>query len=270
MITDPNDRTTVEALIRRVQANPAAAQADLPRIEAILSRYGTASAAEPATDTPAEPMATAPTIPAWGAKKDVRNEAELKAQGDVRGKANENMFQDLQRTGVAAKNVAAQLNTMEELYKRHGDAIPSGELAPMIKALKSSAESLGIKIEGAGETDVLRSIGTEQALKARTADGENLLPGAMSNYEDQLLQAMSPGLAMTREGRMLMIQISKVQLQMKSDLAAAAREYYRNKGRLDSGWWDVAAKYAEANPLLKPERIAAIEAYAKRLTSGAK
>ena len=133
---------------------------------------------------------------------------------------------------------------MERLTVEHGDNIPEGKAAGFVADLKSTAKSFGINLKGTGVTDVISSLGTEGALKARTADGQNLLPGSMSNYEDQLLQKVFPSLSFTKEGRLLQIQIAKAQLKMRQDLALAAQEYRTNTGALDPKFDKVSEAYA--------------------------
>ncbi len=206
----------------------------------------------------------APDLP----KKNVQAEEFKKAYGGEEGKTYARKYEDIVQTGQAANTLEGKLNLMEQLTVQHGDNIPEGKAGPLIADLKSTMKSFGIALKGTGVSDVITSLGTEGALKSKTADGENLLPGAMSNYEDQLLQKIFPSLGFTKDGRLLQIQIAKAQLEMRKNLAAAAREYRKNTGRLDAGWDDVAEAYAKANPFLNERRIRALEAYAAQLAKG--
>ena len=137
--------------------------------------------------------------------------------------------------------------------------------------LKSTADSFGIKFEGTGVTDVLQALGTKGALESRTADGTNLLPGAMSNYEDQLLKQVYPSLGFTQQGRLLQIQIMKAQMNQKIALAKAAKDYVRQHGSLDNkGWEDVSDAIAAKNPFYNDKRIAALQRTADDLMKGVK
>ena len=92
------------------------------------------------------------------------------------------------------------------------------------------------------------------------------MPGAMSDFEQKILQSMAPGLAMTREGRMMMLQIIKAQMGMNAELSKAAAEYISANGKLDRAGWDKAATpIVMKNPLYDPRRIDALERHSKIL-----
>jgi hypothetical protein len=129
-----------------------------------------------------------------------------------------------------------QLGLLKQLYGSNSD-IASGSVAPVFKSLKSGLSGLGLNMgQSSSLEDMIQSLSVNLSLHARTADGQNLLPGSMSNYEDQLLQNMQPGLSTTKEGRMLMIDFMTEIARSNKRMAQAASEYESQKGRLDSGW----------------------------------
>lgn len=249
----PEQQATVERLIERLKANPDNADLRKNTIAQLLTIQNQVA-----------PQAAPSTLP----KLDVQKQEEKKGYGHKAGEQMAVLSSDIQKTGAAAQSLSGDLNMMQSMYQKYGDQIPEGEQANLVASMKSSLKTFGVEVEGVGATDVLKALGTKQALKARTADGENLLPGAISNYEDQLLQKMSPTLTMSKEGRLLMIQVMQAQLAMRTKLAEAARGYISKNKRLDEGWYNVAADIAKTNPFLDPRRIAAIDAYTKTLLKG--
>ena len=196
--------------------------------------------------------------------KTKETEGEQEGRGKERGKKFEEIYHDIQKTGQASTSLDAQLATLEALYTKHGDNIPSGALAPIVTSVKSGLETFGVKFDGTGPTDVIRSIGTLGALQGKRADGENLMPGALVTFEEKLLMDAFPGMSMTKEGRLMQIQIMRSLNRLKQDVAGEARKYYKEHGKLDTGWYDKAEEMALSNPLLDPKRLEAMEIYAKR------
>lgn len=259
------DQELAARLIARINANPEAAGNDVPRLQQILGKYQDGAQPQPApVAQPASQAAPALTY------VDKQKRKEEESYGAGVGKHMADTTIDLQKTGAAAQSLIGDLNTLESLYKEHGDKIPEGALGPVLNTMKSGLTTFGVDVKGQGAADMVNAIATKQALKARTADGENMLPGAMSNYEDRLLQSMSPGMLMTQDGRLLAIQVAKAQMQMRVDLATAARAYRKEHKRLDEGWFDVAADIGAKNPFLDEKRVRALEAYSKSLNKGAK
>ena len=64
-----------------------------------------------------------------------------------------------------------------------------------------------------------------------------MLPGQMSNYEDKLLQQMSPVLSLTSEGRLALIQYMQEMNTSNMRIAKEAQNLAdANKGMLPSNW----------------------------------
>jgi hypothetical protein len=143
--------------------------------------------------------------------------------------------------------------------------VASGTLAESISTLKGVADSLGINVKGKTAEDVITAVTGEMALKMRLQGGENLMPGQMSNFEQQLLRSMSPGLAQSREGRMLLIQVGKAKAERDMKISEMAADYIAEKGRIDSGFDRQVREFSRSNPLFAPERIQAMTELAKRL-----
>lgn len=137
---------------------------------------------------------------------------------------------------TANSKLISQLNLLENIYKNPG--VPEGELAPQIQTFRSALKSIGINVsEGVGLSDLANSVAIGMALGMKNADGKNLLPGAMSNYEDQLLQKMAPTLGRSQEGRMALISFMKAVAGSNIRLAQEATKLSsENKDRLPASW----------------------------------
>ena len=130
-----------------------------------------------------------------------------------------------------------QLDMLEKVYSNPN--IPEGQLAEYEQNIRSGLKTLCVEVAPeTGITDCAKALGTSLALTQKSADGKNLLPGAMSNYEDQLLQKMAPTLTLTNEGRMalikLMKQVAQSNLRISSEATKIAGE---NKDMLPPSWY---------------------------------
>ena len=125
---------------------------------------------------------------------------------------------------------------MNEMYSNPG--MPEGALGPYVQMYRSGLTYLGIAADpSVNHAQVFDALAKRVALAGKSADGTNLLPGAMSNYEDQLLQSMGPGLAGTREGNKLLIKLmtefAKSNMRFAEEGSRMATE---NKDMLPPTW----------------------------------
>lgn len=206
----PNARARLEQTIAQALANghiaaPGAPQTAYPR-----------PAASPALDIPAKEME--------------------KATGEVQGKDLGAEFKQLRDASTNSGKMVNQLQVLKNIYENPN--IPQGEYGPMIQGVRSGLSSFGFKMdESVGAADLADKIAKNWSLHLRTADGANLLPGAMSNYEDKMLQSMGPGLASTNAGRraqvdmMIEASISNQRIYDEANKLAAA-----NRGILPHTW----------------------------------
>jgi len=179
---------------------------------------------------------TQPQVPS-GPLRDKRTEAQVKSYGGEEGKE---LFQErksLSDLYGSNSKVLGQLNLLDKIYQNPN--LPEGELGPYIHQIKSGLKSLGVDVgPEVGVTDLASAVATGLALAQKNADGKNLLPGAMSNYEDQLLQKMAPTLSLTAEGRKSLVQFMKQIAQSNIRLASEGTQYADSrKGKLDQDWY---------------------------------
>lgn len=143
--------------------------------------------------------------------------------------------------------------------------VSSGTLAELNSDLKGIASSFGMNIAGKTEEDVIRAITREMALKMKNQGGTNLMPGAMSDFEQKMLGSMVPSLSHSAPGRMLLSQVMRAKLDRDMKIAEMAASYENDRGRLDAGFYKQAREWLQANPTFTPEKQKAMMELAKRL-----
>lgn len=149
-----------------------------------------------------------------------------KGTAEETGKALGKELTALNEGYAASGKMLTQLDLMEKLYNTPN--MPEGELGQHLQNIRSGLKKLGVAVgPEVGAADIARAVASNFALHLRTGEGSNLLPGAMSNYEDQLLQKMSPVLSLTSEGRLALVQfmreMSKSNMRMAQEANALAK-----------------------------------------------
>lgn len=163
-----------------------------------------------------------------------KEKMEEAAAGEV-GKDLGKELTNLNQAAATSAQVTNQLIQLKQLYENPN--IPEGTYGPAIQSIRSGLKGLGADIKDVGDADLADKIAKNYSLHLRTAGGQNLLPGAMSNYEDQLLQSMGPSLSSTQAGRLaqieLMLEIDKTNQRLASEINKMAGA---NRGIPPSEW----------------------------------
>lgn len=165
---------------------------------------------------------------------------EVKRNEGYGGAEGSGLFKERQSLSeLYGKNsqLISNLTNMSQVYADPN--IPEGKLGPLIQDFRSGLKGLGIEVDkSTPNAQVFDAMAKKLALGMKSADGTNLLPGAMSNYEDQLLQSIAPGLSGTREGNIklmnLMIEIAKSNMRLADEGTKMASG---NKDMLPSSWY---------------------------------
>jgi len=98
------------------------------------------------------------------------------------------------------------LDMLKKLYQTPN--MPEGQLAKELQGVRSGLKTIGIDVgPEVGAADLVSSISGKMALLTRTAEGKNLMPGAMSDFEQKVLRSLVPGLEGTAEGRSALIDV---------------------------------------------------------------
>ena len=215
---------TVPQLVGEISRMP-----DSPDKDAIVQGLAQMGIKLPSAQ-PQQPAQAGPLI-------DKRMAAQDKGYGAEEGKELLKERQSLSQLHGANSKLLSQLNLLESLYQNPN--LPQGELADKLQSIRSGLKSMGIQVDpNVGPADLARAVSTGLSLSQKNADGHNLLPGAMSNYEDQLLQKMAPTLSLTQEGRLSLIKFMKEVASSNLRIAQEATQMSAaNKDRLPSSWY---------------------------------
>jgi hypothetical protein len=168
-----------------------------------------------------------------------------KEQDKVIGKGYGERFNDIQKAGIAAPGTLGTLNLMDKLisdpnfYSGAG-----GEAATSLKRLAVSAGIAGA--DTAAPNELFQKMAQKSVLDAA---GGSLGTG-FSNADREYLNGTVPNIGNTPEGNKLIIEVGRQVQKRNLEIARQAREYAKaHGGRLDAGFEDQIAAYAEKNPL---------------------
>lgn len=195
----------------------------------------------------AKPAAGAP--PQISYKDEPRAKME-EATGAETGKALAKTYEDLNNASSASSELKMQLSALSELYKN--PSLPEGAQAETLQKIRSSLVTLGLldkdSAKNVGAADMVEAIGGKLALLTRTADGNNLMPGAMSNFEQEILRSLAPMLRQTQEGRLALVEHLNGMADVRIRLATEANKMAAaNRGILPAEW------YTRRDRILKEE-----------------
>lgn len=176
------------------------------------------------------------TAPTDMPKKSARLSEGEKGYGGKEGEALFKEREALNSSYQANTALSSQLDLLDRLYSDPN--LPEGKLGPAVQQVRSALKSLGVDVGGeVGAADLANALAQKLVLGIRTADGVNLLPGAVSNFEVQLLQSMGPTLGMTAEGRRALIAYMKDVARSQQRLSEEATKFESDKGRLTPEWY---------------------------------
>ena len=224
----PEDRAIAQRLVARINANPSAAANDTKTLQTLISKY------DERNGQPAPIPVTAKAPPMEYIDKPKRKLEE--ATGEVAGKALGNEHEQLKVAAESSSQLFSQLDLLKKLYATPN--MPEGELANGIQQVRSGLKSIGIDVgEEVGAANLASSISGKMALLTRTAEGKNLMPGAMSDFEQKILRNLVPSLEQTAEGRVALIDIMQAMARARMRFSEEANKMaIANRGILPPEW----------------------------------
>ena len=180
-----------------------------------------------------------------------RNDVVFKQEGEESktvGKFFGDQYAEIQKAGIDAYGRINRLNRMEQLLS----GLETGKFTPAMTEVQSALDSLGIKISpNLDSAQAARALSNELALQKRNPSGGAGMPGALSDADRNYLSETVPGLGKTPGGNRLLIETDRRLAKRDQQVAQMAREYRKQNGHLDEGFYQQLQQFSEANPLFK-------------------
>lgn len=157
-------------------------------------------------------------------------------------------FLDVQDQARAAQRALNALEVMDQALADPG--FYSGAGGETVQQLKRIGASLGMDADGISSMETFNAMSKQAALDAM---GGSLGTG-FSNADRDFVVDQVPNLGNTQEGNRQLVEIQRKLNRRKLEIAQIARQYAaRNEGRIDPGFDDYLARWAEQNPLFPPK-----------------
>lgn len=190
-----------------------------------------------------EEVAQAKEIAAAG-KTDIKLPTLENEYDKTLGKSYGDRFTEIQKEAQTAQRALNSLSVMEQVMGNEG--FYSGAAADQVKRVKQFGVALGFDASGVQDMETFNAMSKQAALDVM---GGSLGTG-FSNADRDFVIDQVPNLGNTPEGNRQLIQIQRKLAQRKQQIAQLARDYAeRNGGRIDPGFDDYLAQWAEANQL---------------------
>jgi hypothetical protein len=155
----------------------------------------------------------------------------------------------------SGRNANAQLGTLDLMEKYTKDPnFYSGAGGEAALKANQALVALGVKDPKAtSANEAFRSLSNQTVIDASGGS----LGTAVSNADVAFIANTVPNLANTPEGNRELIDIRRKLAKRQQEVAALARMYSNDKGRLDANFDDMLAKWTEKNPLFKAKEPSA-------------
>lgn len=186
-----------------------------------------------------------------------------KAYDQEQGKAYAKLFGDLQDSGRSAPSTIGTLRMMRRLTE--SPDFYSGAGGEKATQFKKALVAIGVKdADAAAPNELFQKLSNRTILDMSGGS----LGNGFSNADRDFIQATTANIGNTPEGNRRILDMAEKVETRKAEIAKRAREYAKgHNGRIDAGFDDELAAWAEKNPAFKDE-IAATPGAAK-LPSGA-
>lgn len=161
-------------------------------------------------------------------------------------------YQAYQTDGQAASRQITQMQGLDNLLA----GVNGNPASPAVVQVQQIARSFGIELNpNLGREEAAQALARGVALSFR---GE--MPGPLSNSDRGYLEGMTPGLAMTAEGRRQLIDARIAVARRQVEVASFSRQWQQRYGRIDAvdgrgrSFEDQLARYNETHPIFPQAR----------------
>ena len=189
------------------------------------------------------PSAYVPQKPRAGLPLQGQGEARAEVEiGEGLGKR----YTSIQDAGFAANQKMQKLDRLGGLLT----SLDTGKMTPAGTELAAWAKSAGIPIgENLDNAQAAKALANEMALELRNPAGGAGMPGAMSDADRNYLQGLIASIDKTPGANKLLLEGMQKLSERDREVAKLAREYKRQNGKFDEGFYDKLAEFSDKNPL---------------------
>ena len=154
----------------------------------------------------------------------------------------------IQEAGRAAP---AKIGTLSQMRDAIG-GIYTGAGGETILKARRALSAVGIDMGDVSDAEFVQAAGNRIALELRNPQGGAGMPGAMSDKDREFLVSSVPGLTKTPEGNAKLIDYM-IAIERRNQQVAQQMQQYMSThgGRIDAGFYDELAAWAEANPMFQ-------------------
>jgi hypothetical protein len=174
------------------------------------------------------------------------NTGQEREEAKVVGGAFGDMYVNMMKSDLAASK---NMNNYDRLESLIGD-VETGGLTQTGVKIGQFAKSVGIDIDpNLPAKEAAIALTSQMALELRNPAGGAGMPGSMSDSDRTFLVNMGPNVSQSKEGRKLIIETARKVAQRDKEVAKMARQYRKENGSLDEGFFDKLEQYSNENPL---------------------
>lgn len=246
-------------LMTHQQAIEAATGAPMPQPGAQSSAQtpmGTTPAPKPGTpDFDAYKRVASGEVPSAYVPKKPPSKGGLPLQDAGAGRADLEIGEGLGKRYNSIQDAGFSANQKMQKLDRLGGLLSSldtGKLTPAGTELSAWAKAAGIPIgEGLDNAQAAKALSNEMALELRNPAGGAGMPGAMSDADRNYLQGLIASIDKTPGANKLLLEGMQKLSERDREVAKLARDYKREHGKFDDGFYDRLEEFSNKNPLFK-------------------